>query len=136
MRRSQILLLLPLIGACGGPPGYSAPAPAGALDCALREALDLGYRRMEGGAGEGMARVSQRPDPRPGEGAVQPDPSPGTGQRLEEESRPEENHLLFREEGGRLHVQVLGVAEGSPVAREAPAADAHARLILATCSTP
>lgn len=131
-----LFLALPLVAACNRPPQYVAPAPAGAVDCALREALDLGYRRMEGGGDERVVRVSQRPDPRPGEGAVDPDPSPGTGDRLEEDDRPDENQLIFREEGGRLHIQVVSLAEGSPTTTPMPAADAHARRILATCAAP
>lgn len=131
---SSVLLLFAT--ACRGPAQYVAPAPAGAIDCALREAEDLGYRRMEGGGDQSILRVSQRPDPPPGEGGVDPDPAPGTGQRLEDESRPGENQLVFREEGGRLHIQVVSQAEGGPTTTAMPTADAHARRILAACTTP
>ena len=136
MRRPFPLLALPLMAACTQPPQYVAPAPAGAVECALREAIDLGYRRMEGAADDPVVRVSQRPDDPPGAGGASLDPPPGTGRRLEEEARPEENQLIFREEGGRLHIQVVSLAEGSPTRTPMPAADAHARRILATCSTP
>jgi hypothetical protein len=134
MTRLTPLLLLPLIAACNRPPEYVGPAPAGAMDCALREALDLGYRRMEGGSDERLVRVSQRPDPVPGQGAVEPPLRPG--QRLEQDQeRPEENQLIFREEGGRLHIQVVSQAEENPTTVAMPAADAHARRILAACTT-
>ena len=107
MRRPVPLLALPLMAACTQPPQYVAPAPAGAVECALREAIDLGYRRMEGAADDPVVRVSQRPDDPPGAGGASLDPPPGTG-------RP----------------------EGSPTRTPMPAADAHARRILATCSTP
>lgn len=136
MRTAAVLLLLPLAAGCHRPPQYVGPAPAGALDCALREALDLGYRRMEGGADDDYVRVSQRPEPVPGEGAVDADPPPGTGRRLDGEERPAENQLIFREAGGRLHIQVVSLAEGRPVATDIPTADAHARRIFATCTTP
>jgi hypothetical protein len=136
MRTPTPLLVLPLLAACNQPAQYTAPAPAGAVECALREALDLGYRRMEGGADDPVVRVSQRPDDPPGTGGASAEPPPVTGQRPEEEPRPEENQLIFREEGGRLHIQVVSLAEGSPTQTPMPAADAHARRILATCSTP
>lgn len=136
MRTPAVLLIVPLLAACSRPPSYAAPAPAGAVECALREAIDLGYRRMEGGADEGFARVSQRPDPPPGEGTASVDPPPGTGRRLEEEDRPAENQLIFREQGGRLHIEVVSFAEGRVVETPMPTADAHARRILATCTTP
>lgn len=135
---ASLLLIAPLLAACSRPPQYVAPAPEGAVDCALQEAIEMGYRRMEGGGDASLVRVSQRPDPRPGEGTAPADPAPGTGQRLEvtEEDRPEENQLIFRHENGRLHIQVVSLAEGRPVERPMPAADSHARRILAACTTP
>ncbi|HEX6069966.1 MAG TPA: hypothetical protein VFZ18_09080 [Longimicrobiaceae bacterium] len=134
MRTPKLLLLLPLAVACNRPPEYVGPAPAGAISCALDEALDLGYRRMEGSADERFVRVSQRPDPAPGEGAVSVDPPPGTGRRPGEAERPAENQLIFREEGGRLRIQVVSFADGQPTTTPMPTADAHARRILATCT--
>ena len=136
MRRTAGLLLLPLLAACNRPPEYVGPAPAGAINCALSEAIDLGYRRMEGAADDPVVRVSQRPDDPPGAGGASLDPPPGTGRRLEEEARPEENQLIFREEGGRLHIQVVSLADGRPTSAPMPAADAHARRILAACTGP
>ena len=136
MRRTAGLLLLPLLAACNRPPEYVGPAPAGAINCALSEAIDLGYRRMEGGAEDRFVRVSQRPDPAPSQGAVSSDPPPGTGRRLDEADRPGENQLIFREEGGRLHIQVVSLADGRPTSAPMPAADAHARRILAACTGP
>lgn len=134
MRTPGLLLLLPLATACNRPPEYVGPAPAGAINCALSEALDLGYRRMEGSADDRFVRVSQRPDPAPGEGAVSVDPPPGTGRRSEDADRPSENQLIFREEAGRLRIQVVSFADGQPTTTPAPTADAHARRILATCT--
>lgn len=135
---SCLLLLQPLLSACSRPPQYVAPAADDALKCALREAIEMGYRRMEGGGDELQVRVSQRPDPPPGEGTAPPEPAPGTGQRLETEDddRSEENQLIFRHEDGRLHIQVVSLAEGKPVDQPMPAADSHARRILAACTTP
>lgn len=135
---ATLLMLAPLLPACSRPPQYIAPAPDDALECALREAIEMGYRRMEGGGDELQVRVSQRPDPPPGEGTAPPDPAPGTGQRLEpsEDDRPEENQLIFRHENGQLRIQVVSLAEGRPVSQPMPAADSHARRILAACTTP
>ena len=44
MRRTAGLLLLPLLAACNRPPEYVGPAPAGAINCALSEAIDLTRR--------------------------------------------------------------------------------------------
>lgn len=136
VRKPNPLLLLPLIAACSRPAEYVGPAPAGAVECALREAIDLGYRRMEGGGDEAVVRVSQRPDPAPGAGGVDRDPAPGTLRRAGEEVRAEENQLIFREDRGRLHIQVVSYAEGSPTRTPMPSADAHARRIFATCTAP
>jgi hypothetical protein len=130
-----MLLFLPIALACNRPPAYVGPAPAGALDCALREAIDLGYRRMEGRPGDSFARVSQRPDPA-AEGAAEVNPRPGAGTRLDQEARPMENQLIFREEGGRLRVEVVSLAAGRAEDSTVPTADAHARRIFATCTTP
>ena len=135
MRIPPVLLLLPLAAACHRPPEYVGPAPAGAITCAMNEALDLGYRRMEGSVEEHFLRMSQRPEPRPGERAVSIDPPPGTGRRLDEQERPQENQLILREETGRLRIQVVSTAEDRPTQLDMPDADAHARRILATCTT-
>lgn len=132
-----LLLLPPLLSACSRPPQYVAPAPEDALECALREAIEMGYRRMEGGGDELQVRVSQRPDPPPGDRTAPSAPAPETGQRLETEDDdgPEENQLIFRHENGQLHIQVVSLAEGKPVDQPMPAADSHARRILAACTT-
>ena len=132
------VILPALVAGCSRPPQYVALAPEGAVECALEQAIDLGYRRMAGGSAESVVRVSQRPDPRPGEGTAEPGPAARIGERLQplDEDRAEENQLLFRHERGRLHIQVVSLAEGSPTRATAPAADAHARQILAACSTP
>lgn len=138
MQRFISLLTLPLMmAACSRPPQYIAPAPEGALECAVSHALDMGYRRMEGEAEAGVVRVSQRVDPLTQLPAVA-EPTPATGERLEpeEDQRKDENHLIFRQEGGRLHIQIVSIAEDRPTKMPAPAADEHARRILAACTTP
>ena len=134
MRAPKVLLLLAVAAACNRPAEYVGPAPAGAMSCALSEALDLGYRRMEGNADERFVRVSQRPDAPPAEGAISANPPPATGRPVGAEERPSENQLTFREEGGRLRIQVMSFADGQPTASPMPTADAHARRILATCT--
>ncbi|HET7322399.1 MAG TPA: hypothetical protein VFI96_07905, partial [Longimicrobiaceae bacterium] len=69
MPRLTPLALILLAAGCAGPPEYSAPAPANALDCAVREAEHLGYTRMAGGEKEGFVRVEIRMPPAPAEDA-------------------------------------------------------------------
>lgn len=141
MRTSAIVVGLGgalLAVGCSKPPQYVAPAPEGAVECALEEALSLGYRRMEGRPDDRVVRVSQRPEERPGVGTPEGAPARRIGARPDAVAteREEENQLLFRHERGRLHVQVVSVARESPTTDPAPTADAHARRILAACSTP
>ena len=48
MRRWIAPVVVLVAAGCRGPEQYSAPAPAGAVTCALREAEAMGYRRLEG----------------------------------------------------------------------------------------
>jgi hypothetical protein len=136
MSRTPAVCLILLLGACRGPEEYSAPAPAGALDCALREAREMGYSRMTGEPEEDYVRVSQRTDlpleirpegrdPLPGPEAVRP----------AHNEEPMFNELMLREDGGRLRIQIVGRLEGGEVIEAGRDAESHAQRILAACST-
>ena len=135
-RTPALLLACAALAACRGPREYSAPAPAGALDCALREAQDIGYQRMEGGRDRGLIRVSQRVEDPPTIRREQPDPLSGREDvRPIIENRPFENQLLFREDGGRLRIQIVGLTRDGAQIDAGADADSHAQRILAACTT-
>lgn len=125
-----------VVGACGRSGELSAPAPAGALQCALDEAEQMGYERITGRAARGAIRLSQRLEEEPAE---QADPQDLLG--LDEirpvlQNRPVENQLLVREADGRLWIDVLGVnSEGREIRGGADAED-HARMLLVQCTPP
>lgn len=136
MSRGLVVCVVLLLGACRGPREYAAPAPAGALDCALREARDLGYTRMEGAGADDYARVSQRVelpaeirperrDPLPGVDAVRPRPT----------DEPMYSELILREDGGRLRIQVVPLTRGAETVEAGRTADGDAQRILSACTT-
>ena len=121
-----------LLAACGRTREFAGPAPAGALDCALREAQGMGYSRKEGANASDYVRVSQqvelpqemRPegrDPLPGPDAVRPVTS----------EREMPNELIVREVRGQLRIQVVGRLDGDGGTE----AESHAQRILAACTT-
>lgn len=132
MAKMLAVCLALLLAACGRTREYVGPAPAGALDCALREAREMGYSRKEGANAENYVRVSQqvevpqelRPegrDPLPGPDAVRPvhrDPA-----------MP--NELILREGGGQLRIQVVSRLDRGGGGE----AEGHAQRILAACTT-
>ncbi len=140
MSRAVAAGLALLLAACGTPREYAAPAPAGALDCALREVEELGYERMSGEPGEAYVRVSQRVDPPPGIRLEERPPPPGPDDvRPVVETAAIYNQLMLREDDGMLRIEVLHNAESGPAPeREVEIgadADAHAQIILAACSS-
>lgn len=137
MRQPISLGIILILAACGGRTReYAGPAPAGAMECAIREAEKLGYRRMEGSSEDQVVRVSQRLDRTPADELAPPDRRPGRdqGEPLAAD-RPTENQLRLREGRGRLRVQVLSVVESSlRTGVAASTADDHARIIVARCT--
>lgn len=136
MPRTVAVCLLLLLAACRGPREYAAPAPAGALDCALRQARDMGYNRMEGANAPDYVRVSQRVDlandalpqtgdPRTGPDVVRPRAS----------DEPRYNELIMREDGGRLRIQIVPPPPGARTEEVGRTADGDAQRILAACTT-
>lgn len=132
-----MIALVLATGGCARPRVYSAPAPAGALDCALREALDLGYQRMTGEPQEGYIRVAQRIEPSQLARRREADPLPGSDRVLPDASdAPVENQLAFQERRGQLRIQVVSVTRAGEAVAPQHDAEAHAQIILATCSAP
>lgn len=136
MPRILAVVLLLSIAGCGRPREYTALAPAGALECALREARELGYRPAEGEREAGYVRVTQRVDPllppRVQEGAPRPGPEvvPKPPREV-----PMYNELMLREDGERLRIRVVEPVEGMD-RTSGNSAESHAEIILAACSAP
>lgn len=137
MHRRILLTGLALaVAGCARERGYSAPAPPGALDCAVSRAEELGYQRMAGGAEEGFVRMSQRLEP------VAPEPPDGpdalSGPDRAGPDRPEapvENQLVLSHAEGRLSVQVVDVEDGAAEVPGRSDAITHAQIILTACSS-
>ena len=105
------------LAACAGPQRFSAPAPDGALECALREAQHLGYQQVEGKVEDGMVLVGRR---------IATDYS----------QIPWDGQLRLRQGDGRLRIEVISDRNlnGQPPGTATTADDG--RQILALCSAP
>jgi hypothetical protein len=128
------IAVLGMVG-CRGPEQYSAPAPAGAVACAVREAEQMGYRRLEGGEERGSVRIGRYIAPPPGREPTDPAVrlSDRQGPRLAD---PFESQLRVSERDGILRIAVLTEARsgGGTPDPGGPAGDA--RQILVRCMTP
>ena len=130
-------LLVPLtLAACAGPQRFSAPAPAGALDCALRQAQHLGYQTVEGRVEDGMVLVGRRIAPRP-ELSVGNQPGQEGKIATTDYSRiPWDGQLRLRQGDGQLRIEVISERNlnGQPSGTATTADDG--RQLLALCSSP
>lgn len=126
-------IALVLVG-CASQPRYTVPAPYEALDCALEEALSLGYERLEGTVegrevlvGKRRAKPINRQDPRP---------ERELGDIVFEDLRdvPWESRLRLHHGAGRLRVDVLSQPEESRDVGEVGEATADAQRLIATCT--
>jgi hypothetical protein len=139
MRRLTYLLVPVALAACARPKEFVAPAPAGAVDCAVREAEHLGYTRIAGEPGDPFVRMGILIPPPPAQGPAAPPPMDGPSSvvapaREKKEIPPLQDQLLFREQDGKLHVQVVSVSSsGQSVAPPRDAID-HAQMVLARCT--
>lgn len=135
MKRWSVPVLLLGLAACRGPQTFSAPAPAGAVECAVREAEENGYRRITGQAETGVVRMGRFIPDRPGREPIGPDVRVGdrTDPRLREGDF--EAQLRISHRRGRLRVAVIPDPDG---ATRGPGADdpvGDAQEILAECTT-
>ena len=124
------------LAACAGPQRFSAPAPDGALACALREAQHLGYQQVEGKVEDGMVLVGRRIAPRP-EIAIRDRPGEeGKVATTDYSQIPWDGQLRLRQGDGRLRIEVISDRNlnGQPPGTGTTADDG--RQILALCSAP
>lgn len=132
--RLALVALLPA-AACARPQQYTAVAPASSLECALREAQQIGYARMAGEPAERAIRVAQRIEPPPAQQRDPRDPMLGEDRvRPTQEDPPTENQLLLRHDGRRLRVQIVSAVERSLRVQPTSGADDHAQMIIARCA--
>ena len=135
MKRSLAPIVLLLAAGCRGPEQFSAPAPAGAATCAIREAEQMGYRRLEGGEERGAVRVGRYIAPPPAREPTDPAVrlSDRQGPRLSD--GPFESQLRISERDGSLRIAVLSEARNAGGAPDPGGPAGDARQILIRCMT-
>jgi hypothetical protein len=128
------IVVLGLVG-CRGPEQYSAPAPAGSVACAVREAEQMGYRRLEGGEERGSVRVGRYIAPPPAREPTDPAVrlSDRQGPRLSD--GPFESQLRISERDGSLRIAILSEARSPGGAPDPGGPAGDARQILVRCMT-
>lgn len=137
--RWQIAAITVLAG-CAGHERYSAPAPASALDCAVREAEQIGYRRLATGSERGV-RMGKYIPPTPAREAADPRSATGTDPDLGrsvlhgDDGGPLESQFRVWHDRGELRFEILSEREG-PSVETAVTGDVaeDAQRILAQCS--
>lgn len=134
MKHTTRLLLLALLGGCRPVPYYAAPAPAGALDCATREAEELGYVRIS--PAEEPAVQMRQPIDSPRRGQQQLDPVTGRPVDVVRDAQhiPRENELRIRETHGLLRIEILSQGDQRRLRQEGSNAPDHAQIILSRCT--
>lgn len=135
MRKLLAVLALALLTACASarPVAFQAPAPDGALDCALREATELGYYPLDGGKDAGFIKLARPTEYSAGDVAKE------AGTRLMTlglagSNRQTMDHLTLTGAGGILRVQVVGIDEQDKVRDPDAASQERARTVLEACS--
>ena len=128
------MIALAAVG-CWGPEQYSAPAPAGAAECALREAAEMGYPRLEGREDRGAVRIGRHIAPSPGREPTDP------GRVIDrEEARLREgqfeSQLRISERDGVLRIAILSEPRDRGDAPDPGGPAGDARLLLVRCTTP
>lgn len=126
-------VLLPL-AACAPQREFSAPAPAGALRCAVEEAEARGYFVQEGGVETGSVRLGQIPPGTPERGPEETaEPELGEVATTDYSEIPIESQLRVWEADGRLHVEILSRRPQTVVAEIGGDVEDHARNLLLLC---
>lgn len=130
------VLTLLVLTACTGPARFSAPAPEGALDCALREAKQRGYQPVEGSVENGMVLVGIRTAPRPDDDIRTRPEVIGDVATTDYAKVPRDGQLRLRQGHGMLRIEVISERNlsGRPEGTATTADDG--RQLLALCSTP
>ena len=114
---------------------FAAPAPAGSIDCALREAQEIGYRRLEGDSDAGVVRLGRHIPPPPAREPTDPAVrlSDRQGPRTPEQGQFE-TQIRIWERAGQLRIAVLATSDSDAAERDPGGPAGDARQILAQCA--
>ena len=125
-------LLILVIAGCRGPQQVAAPAPAGAVDCVVREAERMGYRRLEGELEAGVVRVGRYIPPPPAREPTDPAVrlSDIQGPRLDEPRFDTQLRILQR--AGQLRIVILSESRNAPAQGGGAMGDARQLMTLCT----
>jgi hypothetical protein len=134
MKRWATPLVVALAVGCSRPPEFSAPAPAGALACAVQEAERIGYERLEGTAEAGVVRMGRHVPPPPATESIPPEFQLRDVQGTDLLEGRFETQIRMRESRGRLHVQVAAERPRRDADPETVDAARDARQIIALCA--
>ena len=130
-----------VLAGCAGQQHLSAPAPASALECAVREAEEMGYRRLSSNRRMGVRLGKYTPgsparevaDPR---GATGTDPDLGASVLHGDDGGPLESQFRVWHDRGELRFEIVSERDGPSVeTRVTGDAGEDATKILAICAT-
>jgi hypothetical protein len=124
--------MLVLVG-CGRSYDLRGPAPAGALECVRAHSELAGYEVVEGGVGAQSLTLVQPIEPRMPDELVPAAAAPRPLARTL--TPPAENRLVVRVVGSQLRLIVTGISTEGAEVPAASGAEAHARTILALCTS-
>lgn len=133
MRRSLFAMLVAvpfLASACGGNPtrSYSSPAPANALDCALKTMAGLGYNPVQGGVADGYIKFERRTGASAGASAA--GMLPGVG------SPRVGDFITVTNAGSTLRITMVGFKGDGSATGGSAEAEGHVQAIIAGCGNP
>ena len=136
MKRVGVTLGLVLLASCGRTVQFAAPITPGAFQCALREAEEMGYRRLEGSRETGAVRLGRYIAPPPAQEPTDPEVRVGdvTNPRLDRGQF--ESQIRVSERRGELRITVLSRPEGDDASAAAGGVEGDAQQILAECAAP
>ena len=134
MKRWKGPLVVMALAGCASPLlQFSAPAAAGALDCAIREAEEMGYRRLEGEMEQGAVRLGRFIPPPPAREPTDPAVRLSDRQGARAVEGPFETQIRVSERRGQLRVAVLTAPDSDAAQRDPGGPAGDARMILAEC---
>lgn len=135
MKRWTTPLVAAALAGCASPLlQFSAPASAGSLHCAVREAEEMGYQRLEGAAEEGVVRLGRHIPPPPAREPTDPAVRLSDRQGPRPVEGPFETQIRVSERRGQLRVAVLTAPDSDAAQRDPGGPAGDARMILAACS--
>lgn len=134
MNRVWPSLLIVLVSGCGRTRQFDAPTSPGAFECALREAEEIGYRRLEGSREAGVVRLGRYIPPPPAREPTDPEVrvSDVTNPRLDPGRF--ESQIRISERRGQLRIAVIAQPDPDAATAAAGGVEGDAQQILAQCA--